>query len=133
MTEKIISLLKTGQFRKLENFIKEHNFDIATPISCEIDDRSFDNCPFYNVVGIEGDKELVQFVLSQNFTPSIFCRHYAFSKACRDGCIGVVEVMLETGKISLEEKDKALLFLSLDYDARNKDKIIYCLQNYSAK
>lgn len=57
MTEKIISLLKTGQFRKLENFINEHNFDIATPISCDIDDRSFDNCPFYNIVGMEGDKE----------------------------------------------------------------------------
>lgn len=133
MHETILNFLRIKQFRELESFIDEHQFDVSTPVTCVFDERQYFSSPFYEIAFDEGDLQLVKFILSKNVIPRVFRRHNGFIEACRDGCLGVVEFFLQNNLVSEETKNHALWFISLDFEVKNKNEIINALIKHGAQ
>lgn len=135
MAEKPLELLQSKQFRELERYIDETNFDISTPVNFVYNNKTFyKNCPFYTVACDLGDFGLVEYIMEKNVTPRIFRRYNRFLEACGDGQLGVIEFLLKYCEVTDEEKTHALWYMNLDFtEVQNKAEIIDCLIKYGAK
>jgi hypothetical protein len=133
MTEKLVQFLEEKNFRELENYIEEHKYDISSLICCKIGNREYIDTPFFNIASDVGDLDLIKFILDKNVIPSIFSRYDAFMEACRDGCIGVVELFLQMGNVTDDKKNHAMRFMNMDFEIKNKKEIIECLLKHGAK